>query len=105
MFANAAWSWGRPIVAEAACSWILTELSRSISDVDWMRLLVVVLRAVIWSRTIFWFPSVCATITAVRLAETVVVAARSTPWMSAMLFLMVISMAMEFWMDTASWVS
>ena len=54
---------------------------------------VVVLRAVIWSRTSFWLPRACATMTAVRSADTVVVEARSTPLTSSMLFLMVMSMA------------
>ena len=34
-----------------------------------MRSEVVVFKAVIWSRTSFWFPSACATMTAVRRAE------------------------------------
>ena len=51
------------------------------------------LRAVIWSSTSFWLPRACATITAVRSADTVVVAARSTPLISSMLFLMMMSIA------------
>jgi hypothetical protein len=58
-----------------------------------MRSEVVVFKAVIWSRTSFWFPSACATITAVRSAEIVVVEARSTPLISSILFLMMMSMA------------
>ena len=54
---------------------------------------VVVFSAVIWSSTSFWLPSAWATITAVRNAETVVVEARSTPFISSMLFLMTMSMA------------
>ena len=54
---------------------------------------VVVLSAVIWSRTSFWLPSAWATITAVRSAEIVVVEARSTPLISSMLFLMMMSIA------------
>ena len=54
---------------------------------------VVVLSAVIWSSTSFWLLSAWATMTAVRSAETVVVVARSTPLMSSMLFLMMMSIA------------
>ena len=93
MFANAACSWGSPMVADAACCWICTELSRSISLVRSIIPRVVVFRAVIWSSTSFWLPSAWATMTAVRSAETVVVEARSTPLMSSMLFLMTMSIA------------
>jgi hypothetical protein len=93
MFSNAACSWGSPIVADAACCWICTELSRSISLVRSIIPLVVVLRALIWSSTSFWLPSAWATMTAVRRADTVVVDARSTPLISSMLFLMTMSMA------------
>ena len=50
-----------------------------------MRFEVVVLSAVIWSRTSFWSASAWATITAVRSAETVVVVARWTPLISSRL--------------------
>ena len=80
-------------MADAACSWIRTELSRSISLVRSIIPEVVVFSAVIWSRTSFWLPSAWATITAVRSAEMVVVEARSTPLISSMLFLMTMSMA------------
>ena len=93
MFAKAACSWGSPTVADAACSWMRTELSRSISLVRSIIPDVVVFRAVIWSSTSFWLPSACATMTAVRSAEIVVVDARSTPLISSMLFLMTMSMA------------
>ncbi len=67
--------------------------SRSISLVDAIRLPVVVLSAVIWSSTSFWLLSACATMTAVRSAETVVVVARSTPFISSRLFLRIRSSA------------
>ena len=53
------------MVADAACCWIAAELSRSISEVRWIRSEVVVFSAVIWSSTSFWLPSACAPITAV----------------------------------------
>ena len=93
MLAKAAWSCGRPTVADAACCWICTEFSRSISLVRWIIPLVVVLSAVIWSSTSFWLPSACATMTAVRRADTVVVDARSTHLISSRLFLMTMSIA------------
>ena len=93
MLANAACSCSIPMVDDAACSWIAAELSLSISEVRSIIPEVVVLSAAIWSRTSFWLPSACATITAVRSAEMVVVEARSTPLMSSMLFLMMMSIA------------
>lgn len=93
MLANAACSCSRPIVEDAACSWIATELSRSISEVRWIMSEVVALSAVIWSSTRRWLLSAWATRTAVRSALTVVVEARSTPLMSSMLFFMMMSIA------------
>ena len=93
MLANAACSCSMPIVDDAACSWIAAELSLSISEVRWIIPDVVVLSAVIWSSTSFWLPSAWATMTAVRSAEMVVVEARSTPLISSMLFLMMMSIA------------
>ena len=81
------------MVAEAACCWIGRGVVRIISEVRWIRSEVVVLSAVIWSSTSFWLPRAWATITAVRSADTVVVEARSTPLISSMLFLMMMSMA------------
>src|ERR1017187_3148345 len=49
MFWNAACSSGRPIVADAACCWTATELSRSISEVRSIMEDVVVFSAVICS--------------------------------------------------------
>jgi len=46
-----------PIVEDAACSWMRAEFSLSISDVFWIMFDVVVLSAVIWSRTSCWLPS------------------------------------------------
>ena len=87
MFVNAACSFSIPIVDDAACLLISADCSASISDVDSIRFDVVVFSAVIWSRTSFWFASACATMTAVRSAEIVVVVARSTPLISSRLFL------------------
>ena len=70
-----------------------TELSCSISEVRAIMSEVVVFSAVIWLSTSFWWPSAWATMTAVRNAEIVVVEARSTPFISSMLFLMMMSMA------------
>jgi hypothetical protein len=61
--------------------------------VEAIRLPVVVFRALIWSSTSFWLDSACATMTAVRSAETVVVVARSTPFISSRLFLRIMSSA------------
>ena len=76
MLLNAAWSLARSTVAEAACSLIAPDCWWSRTEVDSIRLEVVVLRAVIWSRTSFWSARAWATITAVRSAEVVVVVAR-----------------------------
>src|SRR3954468_9805883 len=105
MLANAAWSCSIPMLDDAAWSWMAAELSRSISEVRWIIPDVVLLSAVIWSRTSFWLPSAWATMTAVRRAEMVVVDARSTPLISSMLFLMMMSIARYDWIETASWVS
>ena len=72
---------------------MLADWSASIFEVEAIMFDVVVLSAVIWSSTSFWFASACATMTAVRRAETVVVVARSTPLMSSMLFFMMMSIA------------
>src|SRR6185436_10697156 len=74
------------------------------SDVDSIRFEVVVLSAVIWSRTSFWSASAWATMTAVRSAEIVVVVARWTPLMSSMLLRRMTSRARYPWTLTASWV-
>src|SRR5678816_4709801 len=91
MLAKAVLSWFRLIVALAAWSWMRPVCWRSIEEVDWIKLPVVVLRAVIWSRTRRWLARAWATMTAVRRAATVVVvvaaAARSTPLISSWLFL------------------
>ena len=73
-------------VVDAACLLMSTLWVASSCDVDSMSFDVVVLSAVIWSSTSFWFASAWATITAVRSAAIVVVVARSTPLMSSRLF-------------------
>ena len=62
MFANAVCSDSRPIVVDAACLLMSTLWVASSCDVDSMSFDVVVLSAVIWSRTSFWFASAWATI-------------------------------------------
>jgi len=92
-FSNAACSFCTLTLALAASSWMSALCWRSSSDVDSMRLLVVVFSAWTWSSTSFWLAIAWATMTAVRSAEMVVVVARSTPLMSSMLFLRTISSA------------
>ena len=93
MLLKAFCSCSRLIVELAACSPIWALWVRSSSEVDSIRLPVVVLRAVIWSRTSFWLASAWATMTAVRSADTVVVVARSTPLISSRLLRRITSSA------------
>jgi hypothetical protein len=72
---------------------MVADWSASILEVEAIMFDVVVFSAPIWSSTSFWLASACATMTAVRSAETVVVVARSTPLVSSTLFLMMMSIA------------
>ena len=103
MLSNAAWSFSRSTVDAEACWLISADCWRSITDVPSIRLEVVSLRAVIWSRTSFWSPRAWATMTAVRRAETVVVVARSTPRISSRLLRRMTSIERYPWTPTASW--
>ena len=81
------------MVDAAAWAWIAPVWVRSISPVESIMLAVVVLSAVTCSSTSFWLVIACATVTAVRSADTVVVDARSTPLTNSTLFFLTRSSA------------